>query len=304
MGLFRKILDKLKGDRVVPKEDAPESEVSPFAALLAEEVVEDQPQDSAVSFDPDSFQFQAERVPRTTVGLYYPAGGIFLIRHPEDNRAGLICQFGPQNAKLRPIAGDWNGDGLHGIGLYDAEIGAFHLRERQAGGPPDHQFLFGAVASGLIPLVGDWNGDGVQSVGLYDPARSAFLLTNDLNPGDAELAFHFGPANQGWLPIAGDWNGDGTQSVGLYDPENGLFLLRNRLDDGWDVDYQFNFGPKHSNMLPLAGDWEGTGACSVGLYDPESGSFHLRLTGEGETEKVFTFGPKNLEAWPFSVVWV
>jgi hypothetical protein len=175
------------------------------------------------------------------------------------------------------------------------------LRDNMAGGAPDHQFNFVTANGPCIPLVGDWDGDGVQTIGLYSPSVSAFYLTNGFKEGRDLIALQFGPANGGWLPVVGDWNGDGTHSVGLYNPAVGHFYLRNSLQDGWDVDYDIAFGPERSQMIPLAGDWDGSGRYSVGLYDRDAGAFHLRFI-DG-SEKTFSFGPKNVEAVPFSAVW-
>lgn len=303
MGWFSKILDKLRGDRPPPEGEPEPVAESPFQALIAAEEEAEPVPESAAEEEVDAFLFGPQRMPRSTVGLYYPSGGIFLIRHPEDNRAGLICQFGSGHAGLRPLAGDWNGDGLHGIGVYEPNIGAFVLRNGMGGGESDHEFQFGSGGEGWLPLVGDWDGDGVYGIGVYNPANSAFYLTNGFEGGDAQVAFSFGPPNEGWLPLAGDWNGDSIYSAGLYNPTSGLFILRNSLSDGY-VDEEFTFGPVTGRMQPVTGDWEGNGRTSVGLYDPDEGEFHLRLTGDGVVIKSFSFGPKGVPAWPFSVVWV
>ncbi|NJD05954.1 MAG: hypothetical protein FIA97_05590 [Methylococcaceae bacterium] len=305
MGWFSKLLDKLRGDRPPPDALAePVVEESPFQALIEAEADAQPAAEPESPEEVDAFQFGPQRMPRSTVGLFYPGGGIFLIRHPEDNRAGLICQFGSGHEGLRPLAGDWNGDGLHGIGLYEPDSGGFVLRNNMGGGGSDHQFQFGSAGEGWLPLIGDWDGDGIYGVGLYNPANSAFYLTNSFEGGDAQIAFLFGPPNEGWVPMAGDWDGDGVHSTGLYNPARGLFLLRNRLCDGWDVDEEFSFGPTGEGMQPVTGDWEGSGRTSVGVYDPEEGEFHLRLTADGGSAKVFSFGPKGIPAWPFSVIWV
>jgi hypothetical protein len=48
-----------------------------------------------------------------------------------DNNAALqpnmIFNFGPVNSTLKPIVGDWDGDGIGTVGLYDAENGVFYL---------------------------------------------------------------------------------------------------------------------------------------------------------------------------------
>lgn len=309
MSLLRAMLAKLGLDnRKSHKENAGEIDPidsSPFNALTSEEnhaPIRATPP-SGVTLDPDTFVFQSGQMPRSTLGLYYPEDGVFLIRHPDENRTGLIVQFGGGDPGLIPLSGDWNGDGIHGIGLYDPQTGLFMLRDTVKAGIPDYQFLFGPAGEDCLPLVGDWDGDGIQTVGLYKPADGAFYLSDRLDGGESNYAFRFGPSDAGWLPVAGDWNGNGLHTVGGYDPARGYFYLRDNLDGG-EADAVFRFGPTSSKMMPLSGDWDGTGRHSVGLYDSDAGIFYLRSATHGSGDRSFQFGSRTTKAIAFSFMWV
>ena len=71
--------------------------------------------------------------------------------------ADISLVFG--DAGDTPVAGDWDGDGTDGIGLYDPATSTFSLTSSLNGGGPDLQFQFGPRNHGGLPVIGDWNGD-------------------------------------------------------------------------------------------------------------------------------------------------
>jgi hypothetical protein len=192
-----------------------------------------------------------------TVGVYQPDAGTFFL--PFSNGGGAadaVFTFGPPNPRLRPIAGDWDGDGVAGVGIYDPDTGAFFLVNGQ-GGIAHHAFWFGSGGSGLLPIAGDWNGDGRDTVGLYDPARGAFFLRNEHAGGVADEVFFFGPAGEGLLPIAGDWDGDGIDTVAVFRPRDGVVAIRNQHADG-PADRIDVLPDATSSSSPIGGRWEET----------------------------------------------
>ena len=174
-----------------------------------------------------------------------------------------------------PLIGDWDGDGLDTIGLYDPVASEFHLRNSNTNGPDDVTFLFGMAGKGSIPIAGDWDGDGVDSVGLYEPGTGTFFLRNSNTSGPADLIIRYESAKSGWTPLAGDWDGDGIDTVALFDPVRSEFHMRNSNVSGGD-DIVFRYGSERKGWIPIAGDWNGDGVDTVGLYEPATGVFWLR----------------------------
>ena len=161
-----------------------------------------------------------------TVGLYDPLTSTFYLRNsnslqgPNDHGyADIVFNYGPANSGMLPVAGDWDGSGKDGIGLYSQATSTFYLREAtQLQGPNDHAYAdailnYGVGQRGLLPIAGDWNGDGKDGIGLYDQASSIFFLRNTIqlqgptDQGFADLTFMYGRANGLELPVAGDWTG-------------------------------------------------------------------------------------------------
>ena len=111
-----------------------------------------------------------------------------------------------------PVTGDWNGDGVHTIGVY--RNGLWHLDVDGDGrwSPGDVALQYGRP--GDKPVVGDWNGDGVDDVGVF--RAGTWHLDTDgngrLDAHDKVLAL----GTAGDQPIVGDWDGDGADEPGVY----------------------------------------------------------------------------------------
>jgi hypothetical protein len=65
-----------------------------------------------------------------------------------------------------PVAGDWNGDGIDGIGTYDLATGTWVLKNTAGPGAADFgPFVFWGGTSSSYPVVGDWAGIGTDTPG-------------------------------------------------------------------------------------------------------------------------------------------
>jgi hypothetical protein len=140
----------------------------------------------------------------------------------------LVIEYG-QPGDI-PVIGDWNGNGVHTIGVVRGN--RWLLRDSNRAGNPDHDFVFGQ--SGDIPVVGDWNGSGRTWIGMVRGNR--WLLRSSLSAGSPSYDFTFGDGDG--IPVTGDWDGDGATGVGWFN--DGVWSIRNVLSSGAGT--QFNFG--------------------------------------------------------------
>jgi hypothetical protein len=178
-----------------------------------------------------------------------------------------------QNFNDRPVAGDWNGDGMDTIGIWRSSNGNYILRD---GNPFGTNYQFGYGKAGDLPVVGDWDGDGDTTVGIFRASNASFYLENTLTSSSSEWFFAFGAA--GDIPVGGDWDGDGIDSAGVFRPSNSTFYLRNQKSAG-PADATVSFGA--SGDLPVVGDWDNDGDDTIGVYRPSQGFFYLRNTNSG-----------------------
>jgi lysyl endopeptidase len=63
---------------------------------------------------------------------------------------------------VKPIAGDWNGDGIATIGVFNPNTGTMSLNNSNTSGNSIGDILFNSGVNGDIPLAGD--GDGKPSL--------------------------------------------------------------------------------------------------------------------------------------------
>jgi hypothetical protein len=185
-------------------------------------------------------------------------------------------------AGLKPVVGDWDGDGFDQVGLF--KDGRWKLDTNANGvydAYVDLAFTYGK--KGDLPVVGDWDGDGDDDVGVYRPASGKWYL----NDNDEVFSITTETALNGrqfvytaphGKPVVGDWDGDGADDVGLYRTDTGKFkrdLDGNHLaaGDAW-VRFDGATGGK-----PVAGDWDGDGLDEVGVY--RNGTWKLDSNGDG-----------------------
>src|SRR5688572_2043548 len=65
----------------------------------------------------------------TTAGRYNTPSSFFHLRNSNSTGvADLTFQFGPPGAGWTELSGDWDGDGIETIGLYNPATGIFYLR--------------------------------------------------------------------------------------------------------------------------------------------------------------------------------
>ena len=111
-----------------------------------------------------------------------------------------------------PVTGDWNGDGIHTIGIF--RDGHWFLDTNGDGiwTESDEERFFGRP--GDLPVVGDFNGDGIDEIGIHRDGRfyADFNGNGDLDVDEMieDVAVADG------TPVAGDWDGDGTDDVGIF----------------------------------------------------------------------------------------
>lgn len=123
-----------------------------------------------------------------------------------------------------PVAGDWNGDGVRNIGVFNNGEWRLDLDGDGRFGPRDATFAMGSA--GDQPVVGDWNGDGIDDLGVYRGGHWMVDSNGDHVLDATDQAFDLGTASD--KPVAGDWDGDGADEPAVLGPINGEVRLTQR----------------------------------------------------------------------------
>ncbi|HKQ06594.1 MAG TPA: hypothetical protein VJ464_15785 [Blastocatellia bacterium] len=94
---------------------------------------------------------------KATVGLYDPSRALWFLRAtntPGDDK-GVSFAFGiPGASGFLPVAGDWDGDGQDGVGLYNTANNNWLLRNTLSDGNAELNFGFGF--NDARPVAGHW----------------------------------------------------------------------------------------------------------------------------------------------------
>ena len=162
-------------------------------------------------------------------------------------------------ARTAFVAGDWNGDGNDGVGVWDPSSGTFYLRNTASGGAPDITVRFGT--NGVRPVVGDWNGDGKTTVGYLRRRRMAPSEQQHRRCARPRVPFRRP------RPVAGGratGSGRAATASGCGIRRRARFFLRSTASAG-PVEITMRFGT--SGYFPMAGDWTGAGHAGVGMWD-------------------------------------
>lgn len=231
------------------------------------------------------------------VGAY--KSGVFYLRNTNTTGPADISVVYGGAATHQPIVGDWDGDGVDSIGVYDTATGLLQLRNSNSSGPPDYVFTFGNP--GDAAFAGRWTGSATHDgVGVYRNSNGILYLRNALSTGYSDFFMIFG--NPGDTGFAGDWNGDAVASVGIYRPSTTHIYLTNTNGAGItysDFDFIYNFG---NNRLVVA-DWKGDGFSKVSFYNPQFGTLSMMNTlSGGSLYQNIQFGPVG--SYPLAGRWI
>jgi CubicO group peptidase (beta-lactamase class C family) len=192
-------------------------------------------------------------MPGETVGYYEKKRRRFHLAtdNAEARTAAISFDFvGAASDEWIPLAGDWNGDGIDTVGLYDPSTGQFHLKNTNSTGPAD---LVITITDGKLsaPVAGDFNGDGTDGVGIYNPITGQVRII-EAGTETAELK----PAAINYVPVVGDWDGTGRDSIAFWDRTTQKLVL--------GANRSLQFPPTTHNYVPIAGRWRPSTAPGAG----------------------------------------
>jgi hypothetical protein len=189
-----------------------------------------------------------------------------------------------------PVTGDWNGNGLKDVGVFQPSTGQWLLDtgNKDMSHNPAAAISFGTT--GDVPIVGHWLGGNIDYIGVWRPSTGTFFLSltntsfdENFSSDSNHLTFQWGTV--GDMPVVGDWNSSGISQVGVFRPSDPAFggAASWYLDQGnvafpannMPVIPAFTFGT--NGDIPVVGHWLG-GNDLAGVWRPSSGTFFLSKT--------------------------
>jgi hypothetical protein len=141
------------------------------------------------------------------LGIYRPSEQMFYLftttcTGSPMGAAQISFLFG--NPGDKPVAGDWDGDGIDEVGLHRESTGFFYWRNTLDTGVADGEIFFGDPGDRFVS--GDWGTvDGKDTPGLFRPSDVTFYFRHTLTQGVADSQFTWTGAGSSWLPVAGDF---------------------------------------------------------------------------------------------------
>jgi len=193
--------------------------------------------------------------------------------------SGWLSNFGTSRDWI-PIGGDFNGDGLTDIGIYNNTSGS-------DGGKVKIALSTGTsfTDSGLwatfqdssydwMPVSGNFNSDRYTDLGIYNSKTGQWKVS--LNDGSSFGAFNewissFG--GEGYTPLTGDFNADGIVDIGIFKKSSGeVKIAFGNSTQFIDSTTTWITGFAQDKNILLA-DFNNDGATDIGYWDSSSGNW-------------------------------
>ncbi|MEP7288458.1 MAG: PA14 domain-containing protein [Chloroflexota bacterium] len=231
-----------------------------------------------------------------TIGAFQAPGTFFLRYSNTTGTANRTVTLTFAAAGDIPVTGDWDGDGVEGIGVFRPSNGQWFLVNNTASASSistwDKTLVFGIL--GDLPLVGHWKhgpdsaGAYHDGIGIYRSSTAQFFLRNDLSNGTADYQMTFGVVNTD-KGIVGDWNGDGVDSPSIFRPSSGMIYVSNAREVSGTITQNANFTFGSPGDIPFTGDWVGLDTSGVGMYGSATVKQNYNLQSN-VTNATFAYG--------------
>jgi hypothetical protein len=244
----------------------------------------------------------------TRIGIFRPTTGEWFLdldgNGTFDGCGVDRCLTNYGTSGMRPVVGDWYGDGKTNIGVYEPLTGTWHLDDGNGTWDDCDSAIDLCITSfgapGSFPVTKESSDADQILIGFFQPKVTTIvnrtivtklgLWKFDMNGNGIldscaidQCIDNFGQS--GDLPVVGNWDGAG-EKIGIFRPQSGEWLLDlndNGMWDGSPVDRLSGpfgqFGDR-----PVVGDWDGNGVIRIGVFRPSTGQWFLDMNGNGQLD--------------------
>ncbi|MDD5061971.1 MAG: toxin TcdB middle/N-terminal domain-containing protein [Candidatus Marinimicrobia bacterium] len=177
--------------------------------------------------------------------------------------------------------GDFNGDALCDLGLYNGATGVWEVVISEGGVFTNAAdwLQSGTTGVDVSPVGGDFNGDGKADAGLYNKTNGELRIALSTGSGLSlpALWLDFTENPSSWLVFSGNFNGDKYCDFGLYNKETGevRVVLSQGSGFGAMTTWLAGFGTNYSVLM---GDFNGDSLADLCLVKKTSGEYKVALS--------------------------
>ncbi|MFZ5651380.1 MAG: DUF2334 domain-containing protein [Bacillota bacterium] len=216
---------------------------------------------------------------RDDLMVFSPGQGTFRLLENQGGRLSPVERIFLSTGNLKPadvMSGDFNGDGLADLAVFDREGARIGLSFNTGNGFRPILWQYSDLLKEKIhrPFTGDFNGDRRTDIVLYDSLKGQWnvYLTGPrgtLHHGGQPWIKNWGSGDS-WHPIITDINGDGKSDLALY---NRTGHWQTATSDGRSFVFRGDFGPWGAGpkALTLAADLNGDRKSDLIIVDGARG---------------------------------
>lgn len=187
----------------------------------------------------------------------------------------------PSASLVNPTMGDFNGDALLDLGLYNSQNGNWEIALSDKGvfrNAVDWISSFGA-GTNFQPLSGDFNADNKTDIAVYDPLtgqlQAAYSTGSGFSSQGTILSVSF--ASSSWQAFSGNFNADKYPDFALYNRDTGevRVALGNSSGFGGFNAWLSNSG---TGYIAMSADFNGDSLSDLCLFKKSSGEFKIAFS--------------------------
>ena len=174
-----------------------------------------------------------------------------------------------------PVPGDYDGDGLMDVAVYNDATGAWNILKSSDG----LMLNLNWGGAGYKPVPGDYDGDGKNDPAVYRVSDGQWSVLKSTSNYTTTIVVSWGGG--GYTPIPGqDFDGDFMADIAIYQQATGFWYVL-KSSTNYTTTIAKSWGGVGYTLVP--GDYDGDKKTDLGLYHRSTGAWAVLLSGANYT---------------------